>query len=66
VAKKDFLAFRVPSELKEEVEKIASNEARSVSQVCEMLLYEGVEEYKKEGPRFMQLLVAKQKRRNAK
>jgi hypothetical protein len=28
-----------------------------------MLLYEGVEAYKKEGPKFMQRLVAKQKAR---
>ena len=32
-------------------------------QVCEMLLHEGVEAYKKEGPKFMQRLVAKQKTR---
>ena len=30
-------------------------------QVGEMLLHEGVEAYKKEGPRFIQRLVAKQK-----
>jgi hypothetical protein len=29
-----------------------------VAQVCEMLLHEGVEAYKKEGPKFMQRLVA--------
>ena len=32
-------------------------------QVGEMLLHEGVEAYKKEGPKFMQRLVAKQKAR---
>jgi len=32
-------------------------------QVCEMLLHEGVEAYEKEGPKFMQRLVAKQKAR---
>jgi hypothetical protein len=31
--------------------------------VCEMLLHEGVEAYKKDGPKFMQRLVAKQKAR---
>ncbi|MGB9072993.1 MAG: hypothetical protein WCC22_10015 [Terriglobales bacterium] len=31
--------------------------------VGEMLLHEGVEAYKKEGPKFMQRLVAKQKAR---
>ena len=32
-------------------------------QICEMPLYEGVEAYKKEGPKFIPRLVAKQKAR---
>ena len=63
VPKTDFLAFRVNPELKRDVEKIADEEQRNISQICEMLLYEGVEAYKKEGPKFMQRLVAKQKLR---
>jgi predicted transcriptional regulator len=63
VAKTEFLAFRVPPELKRELQRIADDEQRAVSQVCEMLLYDGVEAYKKEGPKFMQRLVAKQKAR---
>jgi hypothetical protein len=39
----------------------AEEEQRTITQVCEMLLYEGVEAYKKEGPKFVQCLVAKQK-----
>ena len=61
VTKKDFLAFRVRPELRLEIQRIADSEARSVSQVCELLLTEGVEAYKKDGPKFMQRLVAKQK-----
>lgn len=61
--KKGFLAFRVSPELKNEIQGIASSEARSISQVCELLLSEGVQAYKKEGPKFMQRLVAKQKTR---
>ena len=61
--KKDFLAFRVSPDLKSQIEEIAVNEARSISQVCELLLSEGVEDYKKEGPKFIQRLVAKQKLR---
>ena len=63
VAKTEFLAFRVAPELKRELQRIADDEQRAVSQVCEMLLYEGVEACKKEGPKFMQRLVAKQKAR---
>ena len=63
VAKTEFLALRVAPELKRELQRIADDEQRAVSQVCEMLLYEGVEASKKEGPKFMQRLVAKRKAR---
>ena len=59
--KKDFLAFRVSPALKDEIQGIAADEARSISQICELLLIEGVEAHKKEGSKFMQRLVAKQK-----
>jgi len=61
--KKEFVAFRVSPPLKEEIQKIANAESRSTSQICELLLNEGVEAYKKEGPKFMQRLIAKQKLR---
>jgi hypothetical protein len=63
VAKTDFLFFRVNPELKRELQEVADHEQRTVSQVCEMLLYEGLEAYKKDGPKFIQRLVAKQKSR---
>jgi hypothetical protein len=63
VPKTDFLAFRVDRELKREIDRIAEDEQRNISQICEMLLYESVEAYKKEGSKFMQRLVAKQKLR---
>jgi len=49
--------------LKDEIQEIAASEARSISQICELLLAEGVEVYKKEGAKFMQRLIAKQKLR---
>ena len=36
------MAFRVPPELKNEIQGIADSEARSISQVCELLLSEAV------------------------
>jgi hypothetical protein len=63
VAKTEFLAFRVNPELKRDIEQIADDEQRNISQVCELLLHEGVEAYKKEGAKFMRRLVAKQKLR---
>ena len=63
VAKTEFIAFRVAPDLKRELEQIANDEQRALSQVCEMFLYEGVEGSKKDGRKFMQRLVAKQKAR---
>jgi hypothetical protein len=57
--KKGFLAFRVSPELKKEIQEIAASEARSISQVCELFLWDGVGAYRSEGPKFMQRLVAK-------
>ena len=63
MARTGFLVFRVDPALRRDVQRIADDEQRTITQVCEMLLYEGVEAYKKEGPKFMQHLVAKQKAR---
>jgi hypothetical protein len=61
VTKKGFLAFRVSPDLKSEILRIADAEARSVSQVCELLLVDAVETYKKDGAKYIQRLIAKQK-----
>jgi hypothetical protein len=63
VARTGFLVFRVDPALRLDIQRIADEEQRTITQVCEMLLYEGVEGYKKEGSKFMQRLVAKQKLR---
>jgi hypothetical protein len=48
------LAFRVSSELKKNLQRIADREARSTSQICELLLTIGVDSYEKEGARYLQ------------
>ena len=63
VARTGVLIFRVAPELRRDIERIADEEQRTLTQICEMLLYEGVESYKKEGAKFVQRLVAKQKQR---
>jgi len=63
VTKTDLIAFRVSPGLKGDIQQIADDEQRTISQICELLLYESVEAYKKEGPKFMQRLIAKQKLR---
>ena len=61
MAKKDFLAFRINPELKQQIEEIADQEQRSISQICELFLKGAVEDYKKDGPQFIQRLLARQK-----
>jgi len=53
----------VDTALRREIQRIADEEQRTITQICEMLLNEGVEAYKEAGPKFMQRLVAKQKAR---
>ncbi len=48
------LAFRIPEELKRKLEQIANREARSTSQICEILLTLGTEAYGKEGGKYLQ------------
>jgi hypothetical protein len=47
------LAFRIPAELKQNLQKIAEREVRSISQICEILLRIGTEQYEKEGSKFL-------------
>lgn len=47
------LAFRIPSDLKKALQQIANREARSISQICEILLTIGTENYGKEGSKYL-------------
>ena len=47
------LAFRIPGDLKKRLEQIAHREARSISQVCEILLSIGADVYAKEGSKYL-------------
>jgi hypothetical protein len=48
------LAFRIEAELKKKLLQLAKQETRSLSQICEMLLKIGVNEYEKEGHKYLQ------------
>lgn len=48
-------------ELRTELERIAQREERSISQICEVLLRGGVAGYQKEGSKYLQRFLAKQK-----
>ena len=55
------LAFRIPDQLKRDLEQIAYREARSISQICEILLTIGSEAYSKEGPKYLQAYLKRSK-----
>lgn len=55
------LAFRIPAELKQELQQIADHEVRSISQICEILLRIGVEQYEKDGSKFLQRYLSRRK-----
>jgi len=52
------LAFRIPADLKKKLQRLSKQEARSLSQICELLLRIGVEEYDREGHRYLQKVIA--------
>ena len=48
------LAFRIHADLKKRLLKLAKQEARSLSQICEMLLKIGVDEYHNDRHKYLQ------------
>lgn len=54
MAKDSRLAFRVTSDLKEQIETVAAKEGRSVAQICEAFLKAGIEHYRREGNKSLQ------------
>jgi len=60
--KNDHIGFRLPMNLKKELHEIAKSEGRTLSQVCEIFVYGGLETYKKEGSRYLQRLLNQQKK----
>ena len=51
------------SELKKSLEAIAEKEARSVAQICEAILQDGADAYRKDGPKYLNRLISRQKNR---
>lgn len=56
------LAFRISAELKKKLLKVARLEARSLSQICEMLLKIGVDEYDRDGHKYLQKVLTSSRR----
>ena len=54
------IAFRIPDDLKNRLQEVAKREARSVSQICEIMLRLGVDAYAKEGTKYFQRLLSRE------
>jgi hypothetical protein len=65
VTRKVFLGARINPELRADLERIARAEERSVSQICELLLRTGVQDYKREGSKYLQRFLSRQKKEDA-
>jgi hypothetical protein len=61
-SKNEQIGFRIPAALKKELQDVARREGRTLSQVCEMFLAGGLETYRKEGAKYFQRLVSRQKK----
>lgn len=48
------LAFRIQADLKKRLVRLAKQESRSLSQICEMLLRIALDEYDREGHKYLQ------------
>ena len=60
--KEDRIGIRVPAELKKALLFIAKSEDRSLAQVCEIFLRDGVLSYKQGGARFFRRLLMRYKK----
>ena len=53
------LTFRVSSNLKKDVEAIATREGQSAARICEAFIVAGFDAYKKQGPKFLQRMLGR-------
>ena len=53
------LTFRVNSDLKRDVEAIASREGQSVARICEAFIMASSEAYKKQGTKFLRRMLGR-------
>jgi hypothetical protein len=60
--KEDRIGVRISVDLKKSLTQIAKNEARSLAQVCEIFLRDGVLSYKDDGAKFFQRLLSRHKK----
>jgi len=60
--KDERIGFRISAELKRTLSQIARREGRSLAQICEIFLRGSIASYKKEGTKYLQRFLSRQKR----
>jgi hypothetical protein len=63
-AKDERIGFRVSNDIKAALLHIAKKEARSLAQVCELLLRGGIHEYEREGSKYLHRFVGRPKEKS--
>ncbi len=63
-AKDERIGFRVSSEIKVALSQIAKKEGRSLAQVCELLLRGGINEYVREGSKYLHRFLERPKEKS--
>jgi hypothetical protein len=56
------IGFRLPLSLKRELSEVANQEGRTLSQMCEIFVSLGLEAYQKDGHRYIEKFLARQKK----
>jgi hypothetical protein len=62
--KDEQIGFRLPANLKKELHDLAKREGRTLSQICEIFVSGGLEEYRKNGSKYVQRLLSNQKKQS--
>jgi hypothetical protein len=57
--KDERIGFRIPSDVKGALLRIARREGRSLAQVCEIFLRAGIQGYEKDGPHYLQRFLSR-------
>ena len=60
--KNEQIGFRLSATLKRELREVAKREGRTLSQICEIFVAGGLEGYKKEGSKYLQRFLSRQKK----
>jgi hypothetical protein len=61
-SKDEQIGFRLPADLKKELHNLAKREGRTLSQICEIFVSGGLDSYRREGPKYLQRLLSRQKK----